>query len=115
MVLSLVIQVVLAGLGLFTYPGFFYWHAQVNGAVVFFLPLLVILVGWLARLPVRLLGLAAAVPALVIVQSLLLVPYHMSAPNVVRVISALHVPNAFFIVWVAIQLVERTRAVDVTA
>ncbi|GAC1482482.1 MAG: hypothetical protein PVSMB9_08230 [Candidatus Dormibacteria bacterium] len=51
----------------------------------------------------------AAVSALVVLQSLLLVPYHMNAQGVLRAISALHVVNAFVIFWVAFELVERTR------
>jgi hypothetical protein len=55
---------------------FFFWHANVSGAVVFFLPLLVVALGWYGRVPGRLLWLTVAVPSLVIVQSLLLLPYH---------------------------------------
>jgi len=51
---AVLVQVLLAGLGVFTYPGFFFWHANVNGSVAFFLPLL--LVGWPGRVSVRLLG-----------------------------------------------------------
>lgn len=104
-----VLQVFLAGLGVFVYPGFFFWHASVNAAVVFFLPLLLVFAGWYGGVPVRLRWLMGAVPALTVLQSLLLAPYHMSAPGVLRAISALHVVNALFIFWVAFQLVERTR------
>lgn len=106
---SVLVQVTLAGLGVFANSEFFFWHAVVNGAVVFFLPLLLILVGWLGGVPVRLRLWMAAVPALVVLQSLLLTPYHMNAHGVLRAISALHVVNAFVIFWVAFELVERTR------
>jgi hypothetical protein len=106
---SVIVQVTLAGLGVFANSGFFFWHSNINGAVVFFLPLLLILVGWLGRVPIRLRWLTAAVPALVVLQSLLLIPYHMNAHGVLRAISALHVVNAFFIFWVAFELVDRTR------
>jgi hypothetical protein len=106
---SVIVQVTLAGLGVFANSEFFFWHSNVNGAVVFFLPLLLILVGWLGRVPIRLRWLTAAVPALVVLQSLLLVPYHMNAHGVLRAISALHVVNAFVIFWVAFELVDRTR------
>jgi hypothetical protein len=104
-----IVQLLLAGLGVFTYPGFFFWHAAVNGAIVFFLPLLLVLVGWLGRVPWAILGLAAAVTGLTLLQSLLLVPYHMNAQGPLRAISGLHVLNAIFIFWVTLQLVERAR------
>jgi Family of unknown function (DUF6220) len=113
--LAVLIQVLLAGLGVFTYPGFFFWHASVNGSVVFFLPLLLVLVGWLGRVPARILGLAGAVTGLTIVQSLLLIPYHMNIQSPLRAISGLHALNAIFIFWVALQLVARTRGWSVRA
>jgi hypothetical protein len=110
LVLGLVIlQMLLAGLGVFTYAGFFFWHASVNGALVFFVPLLLILAGWYGRVPVRLRWLMAAIPVLTVLQSLLLIPYRMNAPGILRGISALHVVNAILIFWVALQIVERTR------
>jgi flagellar biosynthesis protein FliQ len=42
---SVLIQVLLAGLGIFDYAGFS-TGTQINGAVVFFLPLVVLLIGW---------------------------------------------------------------------
>lgn len=108
-VASIVVQVFLAGLGIFTNVGFF-WHANVNGAVVFFLPLLVVLVGWVGRVPRRTLWWTAALPGLVVVQSILLVPYHMHATGVLRAISSLHAANALLIFWVALQVLEQTRA-----
>jgi hypothetical protein len=113
-VAAVLVQILLAGLGVFDHPGFFYWHANVNGAVVFFLPLLVVLIGWYGRVPGRLLLLTAAVPGLVIVQSLLLLPYHMSSLAALRPLSALHVLNALLIFWVAVQAVERSRRLDAT-
>ncbi len=106
---SVLVQVLLAGLGLFAYAGFFYWHASVNSIVVGCLPLLLVVVGWLGRAPRRMLWLVAAVTGLTGVQSLLLLPYHMNAQGVLRAIAGLHVLNAFLIFWVALRLVERTR------
>jgi hypothetical protein len=107
---SVLVQVLLAGLGVFTYAGFFFWHASVNSIVVGSLPLLLVLVGWLGQAPRHLLWLAAAVPGLTALQSLLLLPYHMNAQGVLRAISGMHVLNAFLIFWVALLLVERARA-----
>ena len=104
------VQMLLAGFGIFADAGFLVWHATASAGVVFLLPLLMLLVGWWARVPGRLLRLAAAVPILVIVQSLLLAPYHMNAQGVLRAVSGLHVLNAILIFLVALQLVERARA-----
>ena len=110
MVVALVvIQVLLAGLGIFARAGFF-WHANVNGALVFFVPLLLILVGWYAGVPVRTRLLMLAIPGLVIVQSLLLIPYHANVQGPLRAIAGLHAANALFIFWVALLLVDRVRA-----
>lgn len=106
---SVLVQLLLAGLGVFADSGFFFWHTSVNAGVVFLLPLLLVLVGWLGRVPGRILWLTAAVPGLTLVQSLLLAPYHMNAQGVLRAVSGLHVLNAILIFWVALQLVEQTR------
>jgi len=106
---SVLVQILLAGLGVLADSGFFFWHATVNAGVVFLLPLLRVLLGWLGRVPGRILRLAAAVPGLTVVQSLLLAPYHMNAQGVLRAVSGLHVLNAILIFWVSIQLVEQTR------
>jgi hypothetical protein len=108
--LSVLLQVLLAGLGVFADPSFFFWHAAVNSTVVGLLPLLLVLVGWFAGVPARIRWLCAAIFGLVVVQSLLLFPYHMNAQGALRAISSLHVLNAIFIFWVALTLLERTRA-----
>lgn len=107
---SVLLQLLLAGLGVFTYPGFFFWHAAVNGAIVLFLPVLLVLVGMFGRVPWPILGLAGAVTGLTLLQSLLLIPYHMNAQGPLRAISGLHVLNAIFIFWVTLRLVERARS-----
>jgi hypothetical protein len=56
---SILVQFLLAGLGIFTSPLFFYWHASVNGAIVGLLPLVLVAVGWLGRVPRRTLWLTA--------------------------------------------------------
>ena len=107
--LFVLVQFLLAGLGVFADSQFFFWHAAVNSIVVFLLPLLLVLLGWLGRVPGRLLRLAAAVSGLTLVQSLLLTPYHLNAQGVLRAVASLHVLNAILIFWIALQLVERTR------
>jgi hypothetical protein len=107
---SIIVQFFLAGLGVFASPVFFYWHASVNSGVVFLLPLVLVAVGWLGRVPGRSLWLTAAVTGLVAVQSLLLFPYHMGAEGWLRAVSGLHVLNALLIFWVGIKLLDQTPA-----
>ena len=104
-----VIQVLLAGLGVFGATSFF-WHTSVNGTLVFFVPLLLILIGWYGRVPVRTRLLMAAIPGLVIVQSLLIIPYHADVHGPLRAIAGLHAANALFIFWISLQLLDRVRA-----
>src|SRR5258706_10470261 len=98
MVALVVIQVLLAGLGVFARAGFF-WHANVNGALVFFVPLLLILVGWYGGVPVRTRLLMLAIPGLVIVQSLLLIPYHANVQGPLRALAGLPAVNALLLFW----------------
>jgi hypothetical protein len=107
---AVVVQFLLAGLGIFADSGFLRWHATVNGAIVGLLPLVLVLVGWFGGVPVRLRWLMAAIFGLTVLQSLLLVPTHMDSPGALRYISGLHVVNALFIFWVTLQLLDRTRA-----
>jgi len=110
LVAAILIQVLLAGAGVFSGDAtYFIWHANYNSAVVFFLPLILIAVGRYARVPRQTLWLTAAVPGLVIVQSLLLIPYHMQAPGLLRALAGLHAVNALFIFLVAVRLLERVR------
>jgi hypothetical protein len=106
---AVLIQFLLAGLGVFADASFFFWHAVVNASVIFFLPLLLVLIGWIGGVPGRLLWLAAAISGLTVLQSLLLAPYHMAVEGPWGAISGLHVLNALFLFWVMLQLVERTR------
>jgi Family of unknown function (DUF6220) len=104
-----VVQFLLAGLGVFVSRDFFVWHASVNGAALFLLPLVLVLLAWLGEVPRRLSWLALAITGLVLLQSLLLLPYHMAAPTLLRAISGLHVVNALVIAWAAMRLIEQTR------
>ena len=108
LITAVLVQMLLAGLGVFADAGFFFWHASVNSIVVGLLPLVLVLVGWLGRVPSRILWLTAAVLGLTALQSLLLAPYHMNAQGLLRAISGLHVLNAILIFWVALRLMDRT-------
>ncbi len=106
---SILVQFFLAGLGVLDSAIFFYWHAGVNGAVVGLLPLLLIAVGWLGRVPRRTLWLTAAVFGLVFLQSLLLIPYRSGATGLLRAVSGLHVVNGVMIFWVGVAFAGTNR------
>src|ERR1700674_4317733 len=110
LLLSILIQFFLAGLGVFDNARFFFYHANVNGAVVGLLPLVLLAVGWFGRVPSRTLWLTAAIFGLVVVQSLLLIPYRSGATGLLRAVSGLHVVNAVVIFWVGLRLVGQTEA-----
>lgn len=107
---SILIQFLLAGLGVFDSAYFFFWHTSVNAVIVGLLPLVLVAVGWFGRVPRRTLWLTASVFGLVALQSLLLFPYHLGATGLVRAVSGLHVVNALVIFWVGLQLLEKSQA-----
>ena len=118
LILILVIgQFLLAGMGVFSLLGpnadgkgatFLLIHGGINPLAIFVASLLMIGCGLVGRLPRRMTGLPAAFIGLLIVQSLLLIPYHSAidsgAMQSLRFISGLHVVNALFIFWLALQL-----------
>jgi hypothetical protein len=109
LVASVIVQVLLAGLGVFQSSEWFFWHANVNSIIVFFLPIVMLIIGIWAGLTRRVVLLTAAVPVLVIFQSLFLIPYHLNAHGLLRAIAGLHVVNAFAIFYAAMLLLDQTR------
>ena len=109
LVAAVVLQFFLAGLGVFADARLFFWHTTVNAIVIFFGSIILVLLGWYAGLDRRIVGMPGIIAGLVILQSLLLFPYHMALPPAVRAISALHAVNALVIFGVAIGLVDRIR------
>ena len=110
LVVAILVQVMLAGMGVFSGDAtYFIWHANYNSVVVLVVPLILLGVGWYARVPRRTLWLTAAISGLVILQSIFLIPYHMQAQGLLRALAGLHAVNALFIFWVAVQLLERVR------
>lgn len=105
---SIIIQFFLAGLGVLDNAGFFYWHSTVNGVVVGLLPLGLVGIGAVGRVPPRTLWLTAAVFALVVLQSVLIEPYRSASTGWVRAVAGLHVVNALLVFWVGLKLLERT-------
>ncbi|HKF75850.1 MAG TPA: DUF6220 domain-containing protein [Candidatus Dormibacteraeota bacterium] len=113
--LLVVAQFLLAGLGIFFDPQFLAWHAAAGAGAIGLLSLLLVPVGRVGRVPGRTLWLTASVLGLVIVQSLLLAPYHLAATGILRAVSGLHVVNALLIFWVVLQLLARTRPASIGA
>lgn len=105
---SIVVQFFLAGLGALDSPTFWVWHVT-NGSVVGLLPLVLVAVGALGRVPGRTLWLTAGVFALVVLQSLLIEPYRAAATGWVRAIAGLHVVNGLLVFGVGLKLLERAR------
>src|SRR5947207_1932897 len=97
------LQVLLAGIGIFAQPEALSWHAEVNSIAVFVLPLILVGVGWYAGIPRRQLAWCAAIAGLVILQSIFLIPYHLDAEGPLRAVAGLHALNALLIFWVALH------------
>jgi hypothetical protein len=106
---AVLVQFFLAGLGVFGSAELFFWHTTVNALVIFVLCIALVIVGWLAHEDGLTVGMPGIIVGLVILQSLLLFPYHMAAPVAVRAISALHVVNGLVIFWLALRLMDRVR------
>ena len=104
---AVILQVLLAGFGVFVDGRFWTWHAEVGASFIFVLPLLLVLAGWLGRVPVRARWLTAAVSGLVILQSVLIIPYRAGVTGPVRLAAGLHVVNALVIFYLAVRLAER--------
>jgi len=109
LVAAVLIQFFLAGLGIFGSASLLYWHTTVNALVIFVLSIALVIVGWLGKYDRLTVGLPGILIGMVILQSLLLFPYHLGAPIAVRAISALHVVNGVAIFWVALHLMDRVR------
>jgi hypothetical protein len=108
-VAATVLQFFLAGLGIFVDPTLMYWHTMVNPFLVGVVPIALALIGWYAGVARRTIWLTVSMFGLVVLQSLLLFPFHMALQGPLRVISALHALNAVFIFWVALHLLDRVR------
>jgi hypothetical protein len=108
-VVAVVVQFFLAGLGIFVSAELFFWHTFVNALVIGIGSLALAGVGWYARVDRRTVLITASMFGLVVLQSLLLAPYHMAAEGPIRAVAALHAVNAVFIFWVALQLLDRVR------
>ena len=109
LVADILVQLFLAGLGIFGSASLLDWHTTYNSLAVFVLAIALVVVGWRAGYDRLTVGLPGIIVGMVILQSLLLAPYHMGAPLAVRAISGLHVVNGVAIFWVALHLMDRVR------
>lgn len=116
MLILVLLQFLFAGLGVFSvippnpYAGgayFLQYHAFIGPILIAILSLVIVVIGFMARLPWRMTGMGGAFFGLLVLQSLLLVPYHVAQDNAsmagLRPISGLHVLNALFIFWLAVE------------
>jgi hypothetical protein len=107
---DVVLQFLFAGLLVFVDRlGYYSLHAELNPIVIFFLPLILVLAGWRAGLPVRTRWLLASMSVLVALQSVLLIGYHLDVQGPIKLLAGLHAVNALLIFWVAVQVLDRTR------
>ena len=113
--LAVLAQFLFAGLGIFfDYEFLALWHAIIGASVIGGLSLVLIPIGLVGRVSGRTLWLTTSVLGLVVVQSLLLAPFHSGASGLVRAVSGLHVLNAVLILWVVLGLVRRASGLRST-
>src|SRR5438093_4976412 len=87
-VAATILQFFLAGLGIFVDPTLLYWHTTVNPFLVGVLPIALALIGWYAGVARRTIWLAVSMFGLVVLQSLLLFPFHTGVQGAVWVTPA---------------------------
>jgi Family of unknown function (DUF6220) len=107
-VAAVLLQFFFGGLVIFVDSAQLGWHL-LGAAVLFFLPIILALAGWLGRVGWRVILLTLAVPVLVFVQALLIGPYREAVQGPLRIVAAFHVVNALVIFWVALLLLDRVR------
>jgi hypothetical protein len=106
LVAGLVVQVFLAGLGVFDSPTRFAIHRDV-GYMLELLPLVMLVAAVLGRLGRRFVVLSAAIFGLFLLQSVF-IAFRADAPT----IAALHPVNGFLIVLLAVVVARDARAIE---
>jgi hypothetical protein len=120
MLVLIVVQFAAAGAGLFSVlrgnsagTTILLYHRGVGPILIFVLTIVMIVAAFAGHFPWRMTGLAASFFPLLVLQSLLIIPY--AYPNDIPVLgtmpwlSSLHVLNALFIFWLAFQWPMWTR------
>jgi hypothetical protein len=114
MFVLIVVQFVAAGAGLFSVlaqdsnaAGILQYHRAIGPLLVGVVTVLSVVAAFVGRLPWRMTGLAASFFPLMVLQSLLIIPfaYPNDIPALGRMpwLASLHVANALFIFWLALQ------------
>ncbi|HEY0738953.1 MAG TPA: DUF6220 domain-containing protein [Herpetosiphonaceae bacterium] len=103
---GIAIQVFLAGAGVLVNPSYFVMHTTF-GHILELFPLLLLIVGLVARLPWRLLGLTALLFVLFMLQYFFL--YGVASVTGLVVLRAFHAVNALAMFWAALYLFGSTR------
>jgi len=109
LVAAIAIQFFLAGLGIFADARLFFWHTTVDAALIFFGSIALVVLGRFAGLDRGTFGVPGIIAGMVILQSLLLFPYHLDLQEPWRAISGLHVVNGVAIFAIALRLMDRLR------
>ena len=110
----IVVQFVAAGAGLFSAlaqdsnsGAILMYHRATGPVLVLLVSVISVVAGFVGRLPWRMTGLAAAFFPLLVLQSALIIPfaYPDDVPALGRMpwLASLHVANALFIFWLALQ------------
>ena len=103
---GIAIQVFLAGAGVLVNPSYFAMHTTF-GHILEMFPLLMLIVGLIARLPWRLVGLTALLFVLFMLQYFFL--YGIAAATGIVMLRAFHAVNALAMFWAALYLFGSTR------
>ena len=104
---GIVLQVFFAGAGVLVSPQYFALHTNV-GHMIELLPMLLLIVGLVARLPWRLVGLSALGVVLFMMQYFFL--YGIGPITGVAGLRALHAVNALALFWLALSLTQQSWA-----
>ena len=114
MLVLIIVQFAAAGAGVFSVlrgnsagASILLYHRGVGPILIFVLSIVMVVAAFVGHFPWRMTGMAAAFFPLLVLQSLLIIPY--SYPNDIPALasmpwlSSLHVLNALFIFWLAVQ------------
>lgn len=102
---AIIVQVFLAGLGVLVNPSYFAWHGNF-AHVIEFLPLVMLVVGIMAKLSRQTLLLTALAFVLVVLQYVFI---HLMPQLGLMPLRALHAVNALAIFWLSLHLGCRVR------
>jgi hypothetical protein len=115
MVVLIVVQIATGGAGIFSLAADDSEGARVLGfhflgpLLILLLTLIMIVAGFVGRLPWRMTGLAAAFFPLLVLQAIFISPFTNPGSGIPSWLAGLHVVNALFIFWLSFQWIGWTR------